>query len=233
MFDTLRKPFFLAAVALMLLALLLEISSVALVDLGDSASAQLAHELDVETPGYGIPSLALFDGFLVFGLALMTLSLWMPDSVLGRIQGIAGMVFSIVMIVAALTVAWKAFVQLSIMLTLLLSPIFGTAAYFAIFANFDRPGAQIALSLIMALKLAFAVCLVLAHQRFLRSKGLVFAIVLSLVLTIAVSFLHGFPPRFLASITDGVAGLIIAIIAILWGIIVLITSVVAIIKAIA
>jgi len=233
MLDTLRKPIFLIAVGLMLCALLVELGSAAIIDFGDSASAGLAQKLEAETPGFGIPALALFDGFLMFGLAIMTVSLLIPDSVVGRLQGIAGLIFSIVVILAALFLALKVFFLLSIMVTLLLSPIFGTVAYFAIYSHFDRSAAQITLSLIMALKLGFAVCLVLSHQRFLRSKGLVFAILLSLLLCVLVSFLHGFPPLFLASITDAVAGLVIAIIAIIWGIVVLVSSVVAIVKAIA
>ena len=65
------------------------------------------------------------------------------------------------------------------MVSLLLAPPFGPIAYLALWGGFDTDGATVALGLTMLLKLAFAACLVLAHQRFLQNKGLVVLVLLS------------------------------------------------------
>jgi hypothetical protein len=73
---------------------------------------------------------------------------------------------------------------------------------------------------------------VFAHQRFLQNKGLVLIIATSLIASIIVSFLHGLVPLFLVSITDAIAGIVVAIIAVIWGIFFLIGSIPAIIRAV-
>jgi hypothetical protein len=109
---------------------------------------------------------------------------------------------------------------------------FGTIAYFAAFANFDTSGAQIALSLVMVLKLVFAVCLVIAHQRFLENKGLVLIIITSLVSNLVIAFLQGLVPGFLVSITDDIAAIIVCILAIIWAVVYLIGGIVSVVKVI-
>src|SRR5205823_3915511 len=94
----------------------------------------------------------------------------------------------------------------------------------------NRAGADIALSLIMLLKLGFSGSLVLAQQRFLESKRLVLLILTSLLGNVIVSFLHGIVPGLLVSITDAIAAIIIGIVAVIWGIILLIGSIISIIK---
>jgi hypothetical protein len=92
--------------------------------------------------------------------------------------------------------------------------------------------AYAALSLIMLLKIVFAVCLVLAQQRFLQNKGLVLIICTSFLANLLVVFLYGFVPGFLVSIADVIAALVICILAIIWGIVYLIGGVVSVIKVI-
>jgi hypothetical protein len=79
---------------------------------------------------------------------------------------------------------------------------FSTIVYLIIFGFFDRTGANVTLSLLMMLKLAFAACLILAHQRFIQNKGLEMIILTSLAANIIVSFLYGLVPAPLVSITD-------------------------------
>jgi hypothetical protein len=122
-------------------------------------------------------------------------------------------------------------IALIIMVTLLLAPIFGTIAYVAIYGHFDRGAASATLSLIMALKIGFVVCLLLAHQRFLQNKGLIVITLISLLCNIIISFLHGFVPLLLVSITDAIGAIIVAIIALIWTIFIFVFAVIAIIKA--
>ena len=118
------------------------------------------------------------------------------------------------------------------MVTLLMAVPFGTIAYMAIWANFGTSGARAVLSVLTTLKIIFAVCLVLAHQRFLQNKGLVLIIITSFVANLIIAFLYGFVPGFLASITDDLAAIVICILAIIWAVVYLIGGVVSVIKVI-
>lgn len=247
--DSLRRPPFFLAIALMTLALLIELGTGITLgsttpQAGDLASlipqndpellaafndleedGQLSTLASQDTPpGIGIPYLALIDGIALFTVALMGASLLIPHSLHGRIQGIATLVFSILLLLLALSLALAALGALLLMVSLFLAAPFGTLAYLATFGFFNRGGASVVLSFLMALKLGFAISLVIAQQRFLENRGLVFLLLTSIVATVIVSLLHGLVPGFLVSITDAIAALIAAILAILWAIFLLLGS---------
>lgn len=230
MLDDLRKPFFFIALVLIGVALLVELGSQWLVGVPDPTGS--AATLDVPHPGYGIRSLALLDVLVIFSVGLMGLSMLLPERIHGRLQGIATLVVAILVLLAALVLLYAGIALASLMVTLLLSPIFGTIAYFVGFADFDRAGAAVTLGLLMLLKLGFAVCLMLAHQRFLQNKGLVLIVASTLVAGLLISFLHGFVPGFLVSITDVVGAIVVGIVSLIWAIVFLIGSLVSIVKAV-
>jgi hypothetical protein len=249
--ENLRTPFLLAALVLILLVVLVELGSIALVGQttepagslqeafkpyqGDVTNAQIEaarQQLeDQRPPGMGVPDLALLDAVLLFTTALMAVALLVPERVQGRLQGIVTLVVSIVLLILAVLLAIKAFVLLLVMVALFSAVPFGTLAYLAIWGFFDRTGARVALTLIMGLKLAFVVCLLLAHQRFLQLKSLVLLTVTSLVATVVVSFLHGLVPIILVSITDAIAAIVVCVLAIIWAVVLLVGSLPAIVKA--
>jgi hypothetical protein len=226
--DKLRKPFFFIAVALMAIVVLMEVGSMAVLENVNEKAASL----DAPRPGYGIPYMALLDGLILYTVSLMGLSLLVPERIQGRLQGIATLILSLLLLLGCIVLIVFAFVFLMLMVTLFLSPPFGTIAYLAIFGDFDRQGASITLALIMTLKLVTAGCLVLAHQRFLQNKGLVLIILTSLLGTFIVGLLHGLVPGILVSITDAIAGIIAGILAAIWAIVFLIGSIISIVKAI-
>jgi hypothetical protein len=123
-------------------------------------------------------------------------------------------------------------VKVLIMIALFLAAPFGTMAYLAMYGSFNRAGASAILSASMFLKLGGAVFLVLAHQGFLKMKGLMLLVVTSLVCNIIVSFLHGLVPIILVSITDAVAAIVIGIVAAIWAVALLVYSIIAIIRAV-
>ena len=249
--DTLRKPFFWLAVGLIAVALLLDIGNLALPRSSDIFSVDpTAMDPDVrqayleqqaefnalsnadKPPGLGVPSLGLLDAIALFTVGLMSLSMLVKEQVFGRIQGIVSLIFAILLLLSALgTLLLAALPKLLIMVSLLLSVPFGTLAYLAIYGFFNRGGAAAILSLTLMLKIGFAVSLVVAQQRFLQNKGLIFIVLLALVGNVLVSFLHGFVPIFLVSITDAIAAIIVAILALIWAILLLIGGVIGIIKA--
>lgn len=185
---------------------------------------------DEDPPGLGIPYLALVDGLLLFVVALMGLSLIVPERAHGRVQGVVTLIVSILVVILGIVLLVVAVLALLLMVSLFLSVPFGTLTYLAIFGFFDRGGATLALGLLLVLKLGFTVCLLLAHQRFVQNKGLVLLVATSIVLNLVVSFLHGLVPLFLVSITDAIAAIVVAVVAIVWAIVLLIGAIVSIVK---
>ena len=228
MLEELRRPLFIVALVLITLAFLVELGSAGFIDNVTPADKP---SYDLPTPGWGIPYLALLDGLLLFTVALIGASLLIPERVHGRVQGIVTLIVSLLVLLGAIAAIFLAITLLTLMVSLLLAVPFGTIVYFATFADFDVAASRTTLGIVMPLKLAFAVCLVLAHQRFLENKGLVLIILTSLLATLIVSFLHGFIPGFLVSITDDIAAIIVAILAAIWALVFLIGSIPAIVKA--
>jgi hypothetical protein len=231
MFDQLRRPFFFVALALIVVIVLVELASLKLVGL-NSATDSMAAALDAPTPGFGIPYLAILDGLVLYSISLIAVSLLLPEAIHARLQGIATLIVSLLWLLLAFIMTVAAIGLLVLMVSLLVAPIFGTIAYFVIYADFDRDSAAVTLSLLTALKIGFAVCLFVAQQRFLQNKGLVVIIAISLLANMLLVFLHGLVPSFLVSITDMLGAVIIAILALIWALVFLVGSVISIFKAV-
>ena len=189
------------------------------------------NEVDLPSPGLGIAYLAILDWLLLYSVLLMAASLIIPDRIHGRVQGIVTFIVALLTLLGAIAAIITAFGLLMLMVSLLLAVPFGTIIYFAGFADFDVGAAATTLTFIMTFKVAFVIFLVLAHQRFLQNKGLVFLIASSLVATILLGFLHGIVPSFLAYITDDIGALITAVLAAIWALSFLFGSIPAIIKS--
>lgn len=215
--ETLRTPLFVMAVFLIALVVLVELGM------------RVMGIKDV--PGLGIPDLVFLHGFVLFVALLVGAALLLPERIHGRVQGITTLVVSFVLGLASLKAIFTALASLIVMLALFMSPPFGTAAYLVAYASFSRASAAAALSLLTLLLLGFAVFLILAQQRFLQNKGLVCIILTALVATLIVSFLHGLVPGFLVSITDAIAAIVVAVLALIWAIYFFIRSIPSIIKA--
>jgi len=221
MLDRLRTPFLIAALVLITLVFSIEVG------------ASLADLLGAKSPpGLAIAYMAMLDGLLLFTMVLMGLALLMPASVLGRLQGLVSFLVSLVVLGVAIVSLLTALGMVVLMLSLFVAVPFGTLAYLAAFGHFQVGVASVLLGLLMLLKLGFAGCLVAAQQRFLQNKGLVTLILTSLVANVIVSFLHGFVPRILVSISDGIGAIVIAVIAMVWAFYFLIRSLPAITRAI-
>lgn len=252
--EGLRVPFLVVAFVLVVLVLCGEVGSAFLLT-GQSASrAQLARAVDEQVrrdpdldrdellegmqarqrgekpPGLAIPALAVVDGLLVLTLGLLLMAVVVPERVQGRVQGLVSLVVSFFVLLGALGAALFAFGKLLLMVALFLAVPFGTLAYIATWGFFDTGAAAAVLGVGGLFKLIAAVCLPLAHQRFLKVKGLVLLLLTSLLLGFVTSFLHGFPPGILVSITDALAALINAIVGLLWALFFLIAGLIAVVK---
>lgn len=221
--EKLRKPFFWVAFVLMVLAFLTDLGSALFVK-GSNANS--------EVPGYGIPYMALVDGLLMYVILLSGLSLILPKGFQGRVQGCLTLVISVLTIIGGIVMIIAALMLLVLMVTLVLAVPFGTIAYLAAFADFPRGTAAGILSANLMLKVLFSIFLVLAQQRFLQNKSLVFLILTAVLCNVIVSFLHGFVPGPFVSITDCLAGLIVAILGVIWALLFAIFSIPSIVKAV-
>jgi hypothetical protein len=245
----LRKVFFVFAVIAIVLALLLEIGSSlfpksdpekdavakavagAGIDAGDIDPKSV--EANSAPPGLAIRYLAFLDGLLVFTMALMTLSMLLPERIHGRIQGIITLIVSLLTgIGSVLAILLIALPLLLVMFGLFVAVPFGTIAYLAVWGFFDQSSAAAILGILLFLKLAFGILLILAHQRFLQNKGLVLMILTSLLANVIISLLHGFVPGILVSITDAIAAIVVGILALIWAIVLFIGSILSVLKAI-
>lgn len=217
--DTLRRPFFLGAALCLLLVVLIELGQSFLIAGGQAR------------PGFGVRSLALIDGVLLYNIVLMGLALVIPERVQGRVQGVVTLLLSLLLLLGVIVLGLTAFVTLTVMLGLLLS-FFGWPVYLGLFGHFNRAGAAATLALLMTLKLAFAALLVLAHQRFLQNRSLVLLILTSLLCGLLLAWLHALVPRVLVSVTDAVGAVVVAILALIWGVLLLIGGVISTVKSI-
>ena len=226
--DRLRTPFFIAALIVQLVVVLTEVGSMAYLD---AAAPGAGSSRDLPTPGLGIPYLAFVDGLILWTVGLMGLALIIPARIHGRIQGIGTFIVSLLVLIGSIAAIFIAIGLLMLMVSLLLAVPFGTIAYFAVYADFEKGAALGTLGAIMSLKIAFVVLMILAHQRFLENKGLILIILTSLLANLITSFLQGLPPSFLVSITDDIAAIVVGILAAIWALVLLIGSIPAIIKA--
>jgi hypothetical protein len=242
--GNLRKPFLLLAMLAIVLVVLVELASGLLLAGGHAAGQlqQSAGDLGLpplpdvgnvsEPPGRGIMYLAFIDVIALYATGLFTISLVVPERIQGRAQGVATLIGSIILIIIAIVMLIIAFVELMVMVSLVVAAPFGTLAYLAIWGFFPVGKASVVIGLLMFLKLCWAALLIVAQPRFLQNKGLVLLILTSLVCTLCLEFLHGLVPVILVSILDDVGAIIFAIVGIVWGIVLLVGSIPAIVKAV-
>lgn len=241
--DRLRTPFFVIALAAMLLVVLLEVGAGLLIGGTDVTAGLLAQaaELEVElagggevseSPGRAIKYLALVDVVVLYTVALMGAALVLPHRLHGKLQGGLTIIGAVVLILTALALLAVAIVELVTMVALFFAVPFGTIAYLVIWGFFPRGDAAVLLSVLMFLKFVFAGALVLAQQRFLQNKGLVLLVLTSLVCNVVAAFLHGMVPGILVSIVDDIGAIIFAVVAIIWAVVLLVGSIPAVVKAV-
>jgi hypothetical protein len=181
-------------------------------------------------PGLGGPYLALLDGILLFTTIVFGAGHFRPDGLIARIASVLWLVLSILGILGSILMALAALQAIMLMLALLMAAPFGTLAYLALFAHFPASKAVAALSFIIVLKLAFIVMLAITDLGYLKNKPLMMLAGLSILATWLTSFLIALPPRFLASITDGVGALVTAIIALVMLVLICFGSLVGVVK---
>lgn len=245
--GALRRPLFILALICMVLVVLVELglptlllggppsrpSATALDELGLPRALLAENSSDVpQPPGAGIGFLAFVDGLLLFTVLMLGLSLLIPPRIYGKFQGLITLVISLLWLLACLMAGLAALGTLMLMIGLFVAVPFGTLAYLAIWGSFSTSQAAVLLGLILFLKICFGVFLVLSQPRFLRVKGLMALVILSVVLQLILGFIHGFLPGPVVAIGDQLWAVVIAVAALVWALVMLIYTLPAIINAI-
>lgn len=222
-----RRPLFFLACFALLLVVLVEVASPALVG-GGSAGSVAGAAADVpgvqpgmvagvdadSPPGNGIRYLALVDGYLLFSMLMLAASLLLSQRLYGRVQGIVTLLVSLGWIVLGVLAALAAFGLLMVMFGLLVSAPFGTIAYLATWGFFPVARAATVLGLLLFLKLVFLALLVASQQDFIKAKVLVVHVAASFGLQLALGIVHGWLPSVVVSLGDQAMALLFAIIAV-------------------
>jgi len=216
-----RKPFVIVSLALFATAFGIEAGSRVWIATQTTGS--------LSRPGLGIPSLAAPDLLVVFTMVLTALTaLDVAPAIVGRIQGVVAVIVALLGCLGSLVLLFTTIALLMLMIGLLLAVPFGTMVYLAAWGDFPSGRAGATLAIVVLVKLAGVFFLVLASEQVLKSKMLVFLFICSIGLTILISFLQGFPPGILASITDAIGAIIAFVVAIIWAIIYLIGGVISV-----
>jgi hypothetical protein len=220
--------FFLGALAL-LLALALEAGSALLL----GAFKPTAGVANIAAPGVGIRALTFIDVVLAYTLLLIGIdAIGGIRAIVSRVQGVVTLVLSIIGIIVAIVFIFASIGLVVLMLALLMSPPFGTIAYFVVWGTFDTASARLILGLDMTLKLVGVGMIAVSNPAFLKNKGFLLLMACSLGATFVLGLLQTIPPTFLVSITDAVGAIISGVIALVWMIILLVGAVLAIIRAV-
>jgi len=227
MTSAIRKPFVLASLILFATAFAIEAGSRLWLEVQVNGTSPA----NAPRPGLGIPSLAALDTLVLLTIVVTTLNVFgVPARIVGRIQGIAAVILSFFGCLGSLALLFATIAALILMIGLLLATPFGTLAYLALFGHFPRGSAAVTLSAVVLLKLLGVFCLVLGSGQIIKSKLIDLLFVCSIGLALVLSFLHGFPPRVLASITDAIGAIVALVVAIVWAIIFLVAGIISIVR---
>lgn len=244
MIGEVRRPLFFLAVFALVLVVLVELGAGPLLgggsagpvsgvsDVPGADAEMLAGRAAATPPGNGIGYLALVDGFLLFSVVMLGISMLVSQRAYGRLQGIVTLVMSLAWLVLCLAMALAALTLLLVMVGLLLAPPFGTIAYIAAWGFFPTSRAAAVLALLLVLKLVFVACLVLAQQRFLQVKWLMAHIAVSFLLQLGLGLVHAMLPRLVVSIGDQLWALLTAVVALVGTLVTLVLSIPAVVNAI-
>lgn len=227
--DQAKLALFFLGAFLILVAVLLEVGSIAL--LGTAGQAVGLREMP--RPGLGIAYLGLLDAVLLYTLFVIAADFVPPlRRVLGRLQWLVTFLVSLIGLIATIILIFVAIALLVLMVSLLVAVPFGTLAYFAVWGDFAVGKAKTVLSMLMLLKLGGIVLLLAANLNFLKNKGLVLLFASSVGATFLLGFLHALPPGFLVSITDAIGAIVAAILAAIWMLVFLIGAIPAFVRAV-
>jgi len=242
----LRRPLFVIATVLSAVVVMVELGLGALIGGGtagvlppDVAQASgvppgsvTSAAVATQPAGAGIAHLALVDGLVLFTMLLIGSSLVVSQRLYGRYQGFVTFVVGVLWIVGALALAAVALSTLLLMIGLFVAIPFGTIVYLIVWGFFPVTSSAVVLALLLFLKLLFMAALIAAQPGFLKVKGLVILVSLSMVLQLALGFIQQFLPSVVVSIGDQCWALVTTVVALVWAVVMTIGAVPGMVNAV-
>ena len=132
----------------------------------------------------------------------------------------------------SLVLAGVALATLLLMIGLFVAIPFGTIAYLVVWGFFPVRDTAVVLALLLSLKLLFIGALVAAQPGFLKVKGLVLLVMLSLVLQLGLGLVQQLLPGVVVSIGDEFWALITTVFAVVWAIVMAVGTIPAMVNAV-
>jgi hypothetical protein len=159
---------------------------------------------------------ALLDGLLLVAAGAVALPRLVPRRNMTRYGRLSSFLVALAILLVGIAVAVKAIARLRYLDALYISPPAGTLSYLLLYGSFRRGGSLVALTGLMALKLAAIAALYWGYPRAASERGLPPLALTSVAATVAVAMAYALVPSSLASITDALAAAVVALVAILW-----------------
>jgi hypothetical protein len=163
-----------------------------------------------------LPAHALIDGLLLVCVSAVAVPRLLPGRDIGRRARFGSFLASLAILLAGIWVVVVGVARLRFRVALYLSPPVGTLSYLLLYRSFPQSGSLVALSLLMALKVAACVTLFQAFPRTASQRGIAALAVTSLAVTVVTAFCYALAPPSLAGITDALAAALAALAAVLW-----------------
>ncbi len=234
---------FLAALALLLVAIVVELAGGAVVTahpvgrdgrpgpavLGRPGVAVLAHQGQVDTtelaqvasrgtrPGpSALAAQALIDGLLLMVIGAVVMPRLLPGRDLARRLRLGTFGVSLVLLLAAMAVGVAAIARLRYLAALYLSPPVGTLSYLLLYGSFPRAAGLVALAVLMSLKVGACLVLWRADPTARSRRGVGGLALTSVGATVVAAFGYALAGSGTAAITDAAAAAVVALAAVAW-----------------
>ncbi|MDQ1377054.1 MAG: hypothetical protein QOE15_1227 [Acidimicrobiaceae bacterium] len=159
---------------------------------------------------------ALIDGLLLVCVLALALPRLVPGRDVTRRARLGSFIASLAILLAGIWVLVAGVARLRHLVALYLSPPFGTLSYLLLDASFPRSGSLVAISVLMALKVAACVALFRSDPRVASQRGIAGLAVSSLAVTVLTVFCYSLAPPSLGNVTDALATAVVAAVAVLW-----------------
>src|SRR5271170_1313438 len=98
MLESMRKPFFIVSLIAILLVLLVELGSMAILHVSPPPGSPL----NLAPNGKAIPMMAFLDGLVFYATLVIGIALVMPQRVQSKVQGIVSLIFSFLLVIGCI-----------------------------------------------------------------------------------------------------------------------------------
>lgn len=182
---------------------------------------------DLKIPGAPLKALSLIDFYLLMTMVFFGLNYVISPSLITKTQGIITISISISVILFIITNIFILIAKIMFMIGLLIAPIFGTIAYFSLYGSYNKEKVLNIIQILQPLRISMITALLYTNIKYISNLGLVFIFATTMLLTWGLSFAYSLIPGFLLSIADGILAVIVLIVALIWSIKFLISSIIS------